>query len=78
LRNNQAGLNRLSQADLVCEDAPPFPKASKGKNNCINLVRVGIDTRLALRRRISRALVWTANPNEILGKNPLVEGVHGR
>jgi hypothetical protein len=35
-------------------------------------------TRLALRRRISLALVRTANPNEILGENPLVEGVHGR
>ena len=78
MRNNQSGLNRLSQADLVCEDAPAFAKASKRKNHRVNLVGVGIDTRLALRRRISLALVRTANPNEILGENPLVEGMHGR
>ena len=34
--------------------------------------------RLALRRGIALSLIRPANPNEVLGENPLVEGVHIR
>jgi len=38
-------------------------------------MRVWINTRLALRSRVSLAVVRAADPDEILGDNPLVEGV---
>jgi hypothetical protein len=40
------------------------------------LVRVGINACLALRRGIALSLFRPANPDEVLSKNPLVEGVH--
>ncbi len=71
----KTGLNRLSQANLVCENATAFAKTSKRKDYRVNLVGVGIDTRLALRSRIAFPVVRTADPDEILGENPLIEGV---
>jgi hypothetical protein len=41
LGNNQAGLNRLSQANLVCENATAFAKTSKRKDYRVNLVGLG-------------------------------------
>jgi hypothetical protein len=75
LRNDQASLNRLSQANLVCENATAFAQTSKRKDYRVNLVGVGIDTRLALRSRIAFPVVRTADPDKILGENPLIEGV---
>ena len=41
-------------------------------------MRVGINARLALRRGIALSLIRPANPNKVLGENPLVEDVHIR
>jgi hypothetical protein len=41
LGNDQAGLNRLSQANLVCENATAFAKTSKRKDYRVNLVGLG-------------------------------------
>ena len=41
-----------------------------------NLVGVGINSRLALRSRIALPVVGTTDPDEVLGENPLVEGMH--
>jgi len=38
-------------------------------------VRVGVDARLALRSRIALPVVWTTDPDEVLGKDTLIEGV---
>src|SRR6266536_3907040 len=76
LGNNQAGLDRLSQADFVCENAAAFAKTAKGEYYCINLVWVRINPRLALRRRIALAVVRAADPDKVLGENSLIEGVH--
>jgi hypothetical protein len=81
LGDNQPSLDRLSEADLVCEDTTAFAKASKGKNYCVNLVRIWINARLSLGCGIALAIVRTADANEILGENALVERVkycHGR
>jgi hypothetical protein len=75
LGNDQAGLNRLSQANLVCEDATAFAKTSKRKNYRIDLVGVGINARLPLCSCIALTVVWTADPDEVLGKDALIEGV---
>jgi hypothetical protein len=75
LGNDKAGLNRLSQAHLVCENATAFAKTSKRKDYRVNLVGVGINPRLALRSRITLPVVRTTDPDEVLGENPLVEGM---
>jgi len=75
LGNNQASLDRLAQANLVCKNAAAFAKTSKRKDYRVNLVGVGIDARLALRSRIALPVVWTADPDEVLGKDTLIEGV---
>ena len=74
--NDQASLNRLSQANLVCENATAFAKTSKRKDYRVNLVGVGINPGLALRSRIALPVVRTADPDEVLGENPLVEDMH--
>ena len=76
LGNNRAGLNRLSQANLVCENATAFAKTSKRKDYRVNLVGVGINPCLALRSRIAFSVIRTTDPDEVLGKNSLVEGMH--
>jgi hypothetical protein len=76
LGNNQAGLNRLSQANLVCENAAAFAKTSQRKDNCVNLVGIGINPRLALCSRIALPIVRTADANKVLRENPLVEDMH--
>jgi hypothetical protein len=75
LGNHQAGLNRLSQANFVGENAPAFAKASKRKNYRVNLVGVGINARLPLRSRVPLTVVWTADADEVLGEDTLIEGV---
>jgi hypothetical protein len=76
LGNNQASLNRLSQANLVCENAAAFAKTSQSKDNRVNLVGVGINPRLALCSRIALPIVRTADANKVLRENPLVEDMH--
>jgi len=75
LGNHQAGLNRLSQANFVGENAAAFAEASKGKDYCVNLVGVRINASLALCSRIAFPVIWTADPDEVLGKDALIEGV---
>jgi hypothetical protein len=76
LGNDQAGLNRLSKADFVRENATALAKTSKRKDHRVNLVGVRVYPRLALSSRIALAVVRPADPNEILSENPLVESVH--
>jgi hypothetical protein len=75
LGNHQAGLNRLSQANLVCENATAFAKTSESKDHRIDLVRVGINACLPLRSRIAFTVVWTADAYKVLGEYTPVEGV---
>jgi hypothetical protein len=75
LGDNQAGFDRLPQAHFVCEDAPAFAETSQRKDYRVDLVRIRIDARLPLRRRISLRVVWSADEHEILCKNALIECV---
>jgi hypothetical protein len=75
LGNDQAGLNRLSQTNLVCENATTFAKTSKCKDHRVNLVGVRINARLPLRSRIALTVVWPADPDEVFGKDTLIECV---
>jgi hypothetical protein len=75
LGNNQAGLNRLSKANLVRKNATAFAKASKRKDYSVNLVGVWINPRLALRSRIALPVIRSAHANEILCKDALIEWV---
>ena len=68
LGNNQAGLDRLAQANLVCKNAAAFAKTSKRKDYRVNLVGVGIDARLALRSGIALPVVRPADTDEILSR----------
>ena len=76
LSDHQASFDRLSQANLVCKNASTFAKTAKRKDYRINLMGVGINPSLALRSRVALPLVRTADPDELLSKNPLVEGTH--
>jgi hypothetical protein len=75
LGNNQASLNRLSEANLVGKNATTFTKASKRKDYGVNLVGVRINPRLALRSRIALPVVRSTYANEILCKDALIEWV---
>jgi hypothetical protein len=79
LGNDQASLNRLSQANLIRKNATAFAKASKRKDYGVNLVGVWINPRLALRSRVALPIVRSTHANEIFCKKPLVERVkcHG-
>jgi hypothetical protein len=77
LGNNQASLNRLSEANLVRKNATTFSKASKRKDYGVNLVGVRINPRLALRSRIALPIVRATDTNEILRKDALIEWVEG-
>jgi hypothetical protein len=76
LGNHQTGLNRLSKSDFIRENATAFAETSKCKDYSVNLVRVGIDARLTQRCGIPLPVVRTTDPNEVLGENSLVEGMH--
>jgi hypothetical protein len=75
LGNNHAGLNRLSQANLVRKNATAFAKASKRKDYSVYLMRVWINSRLALSSGIAFPVVRATDTNEILRKNALIEWV---
>jgi hypothetical protein len=68
LGNNQPGFDRLSETDLICEDATAFVETSKGKNCCINLVRIWINARLALGCGIALSLIRSSNPHQVFGQ----------
>jgi hypothetical protein len=65
----------FSRANLVCENATAFAKTSERKDYRVNLVGVGINACLALRRGIALPVVRTADPDEFLSENSLVEGM---
>jgi hypothetical protein len=44
LRNDQAGLDCLSQANLICQNAAAFPQPAKCKNHRVDLMRVRINS----------------------------------
>jgi hypothetical protein len=66
LGNHQARLNRLSQADLICEDATAFAKTSKRKDDRVYLVGIGINAGLPLRSGIPLPFVRAADTDEVL------------
>jgi hypothetical protein len=57
LSDDQAGLDRFPQANLVGENATAFAQTSKRENYSINLVRIGINARLALRCGVPLSLI---------------------
>jgi hypothetical protein len=75
LGNDQASLNRLSQANLIRKNATAFAKASKCKDHSVYLMRVWINSRLALSSRIAFPVVRATDTNEILRKDALIEWV---
>jgi hypothetical protein len=66
LGNHQAGFNRLSQADLICENATAFAKTPKRKDDRVYLVGIGINAGLPLCSGISLPVVRAANTDEVL------------
>lgn len=54
---------------------PPSRRSPKRKDYRVDLVGVGINARLPLRSCIALAVVWTANPDEVLGEDALVKCV---
>ena len=77
LGDDQARLDRLSQPDLVREDAAALAQASEREDHRVDLVGVGVDPRLPLRRRVALPVVRPADADEVLGEDAPVEGVEG-
>ena len=75
LGDHQARLDRLSQADFVSEDAAALAEASEREDHRVDLVGVGIDARLPLRRRVAFPVIRAADPDEVLGEDAPVESV---
>ena len=73
LGDHQAGLDRLAQADFVGEDAAALAEAPEREDHRVDLVRVRIDPRLPLRRRVALAVVRPADADEVLGEHAEVE-----
>ena len=73
LGDHQAGLDRLSEADLVGEDAAAFAETPEREDHRVDLVGVGIDARLPLRRRVALAVVRPTDADEVLGEHAKVE-----
>src|SRR5262249_54961650 len=65
LSDNQTGLDRFSEANLIREDTTAFAQTPERKNHRVNLVRVRINARLALRRGIALSLIRPSDSNEI-------------
>jgi hypothetical protein len=76
LRDNQAGLDRLSQSNFVREDATAFTQAPECKDYSVDLVRIGINPCLPLGSCVALSLIWSSDTDEVFSENPLVEGVH--
>ena len=69
LCDDQAGLNRLSQANLVGQNATAFAEVTKCENYGVNLVRIWINTRLGLRGGITLALIRPAYTDQVFGES---------
>ena len=78
LRDDQPGLDRLPEPDLVRENAATLLEPAEREDHGVDLVRIGIDARLALRCRIALPVIGTADPDQILGEETPVEGVEAR
>lgn len=75
LRDDEPGLDRLPEADLVGEDAAPLLEPPEREDHGIDLVRVGVDASLALRRRVALPIIGTPSPDQILREETPVEGM---
>ncbi|MEZ4253528.1 MAG: hypothetical protein R3B99_35410 [Polyangiales bacterium] len=78
LRDHQARLDRLSEADLVREDATALWDAREREDHRVDLVRVRVDAPGALRGRVATLFVGRATANELLGEPAATNGMHGR
>ena len=79
LSNDEARLDRLPEADLVRENAPPFLQPPQREDHRVDLVRVGIDPRLSLRRRKALPVIRPPDPHQVLSEKASIKGVeaHG-
>jgi hypothetical protein len=59
-------------------DATTLAQASKCENHCVDLMRIGVDSRLPLRRGVAFPVIRTPGTDEVLGKNASVESMEGR
>ena len=78
LGDHQARLDRLAQSDFVGEDAAAFAEPAQREDHRVDLVRVGIDPRLALRGRVAFPVIGTADADELFGEDAPVERVKRR
>jgi len=77
LRDDEAGLDRLSQAHFVGEDAAALAHASKREDHGVDLMRVRIDLRRTLGRRVATLLGRPAAPHQIFGEVATLGRVKG-
>ncbi len=75
LGHDEAGLDRLPEADLVGEDAPALADATEREDHGFDLVRVGVDPRRALRRGVAAVLVGAPQAHEVLRQVAALRGV---
>ena len=75
LGDDEARLDRLSEPDLVREDAAALAQAGEREDDRVDLVRVRIDLRGALRRGVAALFVGAAQADEVLGEIPPLRGV---
>ena len=66
LRDDEASLDRLPETDLVGEDAPALSHPGEREDDGVDLVRVGVDLRRALRGGIATLFVRPAEAHEVL------------
>ena len=73
LGDYETSLDRLTEANFVGKDAATLTKTAEREDHGIYLVRIGIDPCLPLRGRVTLAVIWSADSDEILGEHPQVE-----
>src|SRR6266478_8716557 len=66
------------QSHLISEDATALAEASERENHRVDLVRIGVDPRLPLRRGVAFPVIRAADADEILGQEASIERVEGR
>jgi hypothetical protein len=66
LRQDESRLDSLAESDFVGEDAAAFGEATKREHDGIDLMWIGVNAALALRRSGARMLVGSATAYEIL------------
>jgi hypothetical protein len=77
LGDDQSRLDCFAQPDFISEDAAALAETPQREDHRVDLVGIGVDARLPLRRGIAFPVVGTADADEILGEDALVEGVKG-